>query len=441
MVDAAIPRAAATLVVVRDTPLGLEVLLLRRADKGDHNSNAWVFPGGLVDAGDRACHPFCAGPGDAAASAALGIPDGGLDYVVAAVRECFEEAGLLFAADAQGDIVGLEGETGARLASLRGPLGRGEIAFADVCRNHGLRLATERIHYIAHWLTPIGLPKRFDTRFFLAVLPPGQASAHDAVETLEQVWLRPSVALAPENTRRLMTATRSTLEQIGAFADSAALLAWARSPRTVVRVMPRIAQGRKGPRPVLPHQPAWAEVSRLDPEFRGDAWSELRPNVAVPLSARVSRVSAEAPAGNSYVVTGRPEDGSAVVGPASLEETHLDALIAAAPGTIRWIFALDAAQATAAARLKARTDAAWIGRPGADFRPDTEAVAGASFPLGGDTTMRIVPLGATSGLLLVEEKTLFTPAGAPPFPQDASVEWVAPAEGFLEAASSPMEPT
>src|SRR5687768_1751191 len=90
------PRQAATLVVARDGPQGLEVLLLLRAERGDHNSGAWVFPGGLVDPGDREAHAVCDGPDDATLSAALGVPEGGLDPAVAAIRECFEECGLLF---------------------------------------------------------------------------------------------------------------------------------------------------------------------------------------------------------------------------------------------------------------------------------------------------------------------------------------------------------
>ena len=112
-------RAAATLVVVRDAAVGTEVLLLRRAERGDHNSGAWVFPGGLVEAGDRDCHAWCAGIDDASASARLGLAAGGLDYYVAALRECFEECGLLLASGAQG-IEQSDGTLAAALAGWRG---------------------------------------------------------------------------------------------------------------------------------------------------------------------------------------------------------------------------------------------------------------------------------------------------------------------------------
>ena len=238
-VDKSIPRLAATIVVVREaTPAGLELLLLRRADKGDHSSGAWVFPGGLLDAADRACHGYCDGLDDARASALLGLPEGGLDHFVAAIRESFEEAGVLFAQAPGGRSVELHDEAGHRLAAQRLPMARGEIGLADLCRDFGLRLSADRLFYIGHWVTPVVRVKRFDTRFFLAVLPPGQESRHDEVETVEQVWLRPAEALSPENSRRLMTPTRAVIEEIGGFADLAALLAWARSPREVPCRMP-----------------------------------------------------------------------------------------------------------------------------------------------------------------------------------------------------------
>ena len=237
------PRLAATVVVVRDAAAGLEVLLLRRAERGDHNSGAWVFPGGLVDAADRNCHGVCLGLDDTQASLRLGVDAGGLDHYVAAIRECFEEAGLLFAVAADGQSVRLLGEPGESLSALRGALGRGACELADLCRDFDLRLRPDRLFYIGHWVTPVGRAKRFDTRFFLAVLPEGQLSAHDNVETVEQVWLAPAFALAAENTRRLMTPTRAMIEQVAPFADTAAVLDWARSPRQVVRVLPLLPVG------------------------------------------------------------------------------------------------------------------------------------------------------------------------------------------------------
>lgn len=425
------PRPAATVMVVRDAPDGLEVLLLRRAEKGDHNSGAWVFPGGLVDPADQRRHPACSGLDDAAASARLGVAQGGLDYYIAAIRECFEEAGLLFAVDECERIVGMQGEAGARLAALRGPLHGGNCELADVCRDFGLRLAADRLFYIAHWVTPLGRAKRFDTRFFVAVLPEGQTSRHDAVETLDQVWLRPAAALSAENSRRLLRPTRAAIEMVGRFADTDTLVAWARSPREVTVVMQRLSMDSDGPRSVMPHEPAWAEIGRLDPKGQGTAWCEMRPGVAVRLSPRVLRVTSSGEGGcNSYLV-GDERGEWAVIDPGPADESHVEAVIAAASGRIRWILPLQTGASPAAAILAARTGA-HVRDPGADV--------GETIELSGDTTIRAIrdPEEASQRVcyLLTEEKTLFTGAVAPdigalsPLLQEG-LEWIAPGQGFL----------
>ncbi|HWI82215.1 NUDIX domain-containing protein [Ramlibacter sp.] len=419
------PRPAATVVVVRDAPHGLELLLLRRAEKGDHNSCAWVFPGGLLDAGDRHCHDACVGLDDRAASALLGVPHGGLDHFVASIRECFEEAGILFAVDERGQPIDMLVDAGTRLGELRAPLHRGEVAFADICRDFGLRLAADQLFYIAHWITPPGRAKRFDTRFFLAVLPAGQSSAHDALETVDHVWLRPADALSSENSRRLMTPTRAVIGMIGRFADTRALLAWARSPREVPTVAPRLGVDRHGVRPVPPHEPAWAELGLLDPQGHGTAWCELRPDVPVRLTPRVARI-ASADGGNTYVV-GSGDDWAAI-DPAAADQAHLDAVLAAAGGRIGTILLTGAADAATAA---------WRDRTGAGVR---EAAPGDAVVLGGDCTLQVLaPFDrARSGrrYLLVQDQMLVggTVADAAlPALAERGIEWVAPARGFLVA--------
>ncbi len=435
--DKRAPRPAATLVVTRDAPGGLELLLLRRAEKGDHNSGAWVFPGGLVDAADQPAHAVCQGLDDTTASRVLGVEHGGLDFYVAAIRECFEEAGVLFATDAAGRPVDLQGESGARLSQLRGPLHRSEAEFGTVCRDFGLQLRPDRLHYIAHWLTPVGRAKRFDTRFFVAVLPEGQSSAHDTVETVDQVWLTPAQALAPENARRLMTPTRATIEQLAGFADTSALLAWAQAPRQVQRVLPRLAMGAEGPCPILPGHPAWHEVGRLDPEGRGDIGCEARPGVAVSLAPGVLRLVAAGSLQASYLVE-CAFDGWAVVDPGPRDAGHRDALIAAAPGPIRWICLTDGdpAQARGGADLQALTGARLLGP---NLTPDTAI----------GELLRVCPgpLPGHSSYLLSTEGLLFagTQQPTPAWLAEHQVAWLARREGFLtpvdaisqEASGSP----
>jgi 8-oxo-dGTP pyrophosphatase MutT (NUDIX family) len=415
------PRLSATLVVARPSPQGPEVLLLQRGRSADQNDAAWVFPGGVLDAQDRECRLLCAGLDDAQASARLDLPEGGLDAYVGAIRECFEEAGLLFAVDDEGRLVETAGSAGARLLEQRAQLHRRERSFADICRQAGLRLAADRLHYIGHWVTPPGLPKRFDTRFFLALLPPGQAPASDGHETLDHAWLRPAVALAPDHTRRMLMVTRRTLELVGRCADTDALLEWARSPRKVPRVMQRRSLTAAGPLSIMPEHPAYAEVERLDPEGAVTAWSELRSGVPVKLSPRVVRVSWEG--GNSYLV-GDAASGWVAIDPGPADEAHFGALVAAAEGSIRVIVLTEARESAGAALLAARTGAAV--RHGAADEPW-------AFSLGDDELRAMaVPHDARRCYLLVGERILFTGSlGDESLCSSGEADWVAPGRGFM----------
>lgn len=355
------PRNAATVAVVRDGPAGLETLLLQRAERGDHNSGAWVFPGGLVDATDA--NVPVTGLSDKRANATLGVDQGGLAFYVAAIRECLEEAGLLFATDSMGQPVQLDSDAGARLVDLRPALQSGTASMAEACRELQLRLAANQLFYVAHWVTPVGRTKRFDTRFFVAIVPQGQESAHDREETLDHIWIAPSAALAPENTRRLMTPTRAVLELFKQFADTAALVEWARTPREVMRVLPRLATGAAGSRPVLPHEAAWEEVGLLDPEGKGTAWCEPRVDVPVRLSPTLCRVTA-ANGENTYVV-GAEE--CVVVAPASADPAHLDAVVAALAGPLTAVICENDEQMAAAQQLQLRTGATLVVAPRRGF--------------------------------------------------------------------------
>ena len=123
------PRHAATLLVVRDGAAGMEVLMLRRSDAAkDRNSGAAVFPGGVLDVHDRELHRWCASVDDAEASRRLGVAAHGLDFYICAIRECFEEAGLLFASDAAGSLVDLDALGADAVADLRhAEIGRAHV--------------------------------------------------------------------------------------------------------------------------------------------------------------------------------------------------------------------------------------------------------------------------------------------------------------------------
>lgn len=462
-------RRSASLVVVRDGADGIETLLLRRAERGDQNSGAWVFPGGLVDAGDRAAHGCCAGLDDDQTSRRLGLPSGGLDFAVAAVRECFEECGLLYAARADGGPVD---PSRPDMAAWRPMLHRGGRGIDEMCRELGLRLDASPLVYLSHWVTPIGRPKRFDTRFFIARAPAGQEVVPDGHEITEHRWMCSKDALAKAVGLKLMTPTQKTLEWIGTQANVDALLAWAAAQRSVPLVMPRMGTGSEGVRPVVPDEPAYAELGRIDPADRGTGCYEIQPGVPVRLSDRVIRVTADngsvmtGPGTNAYLLRG--EDNTwTVIDPGPEDAAHTRAILAAAPGPITRILVTHSHidHSPGCRALKALTGATVFGRvadfpQGQDeaFAPDQVLSGGERLALAPDCTLRVIhtPGHASNHLcfLLEQEATLFTGDHVmqlstvvinPPDGDMAAylaslralsseaLDWLAPGHGFLMA--------
>jgi 8-oxo-dGTP pyrophosphatase MutT (NUDIX family) len=244
----------------------LEVLMVRRNLNSDFVGGAYVFPGGSVDPADGGAEAeaACVGRSDAEASALLGIDSGGLAYWVAVVRETFEEAGLLLASRADGpDLLAGDPDEEARFVAERAQVNAGTRRFLDLCRDEGLRLSVGEIHYFAHWITPKGAPRRFDTRFFVAPAPPGQIAAHDAGETIAEIWITPQEALSRhrEGTIEIIFPTIRNLQAIGRFATSAELLgAAARASDSVPTIEPRVVADGNGMRIVLPGDEGYEEA-------------------------------------------------------------------------------------------------------------------------------------------------------------------------------------
>ncbi|MBK7617315.1 MAG: MBL fold metallo-hydrolase [Burkholderiales bacterium] len=413
-------RQAASVIVLRDSPQGPEVLMLRRAERdGDMRSGVWVFPGGVLDALDRQLHARCVGDDDAQASARLGLPQGGLDYSVAAVRECFEEVGLLFA-------------TGQMEAALHEQASAVTGAdFVALCERHALQLDMSALRYHSHWLTPPGLPKRFDTRFYVARLPEGQVPQADEGEALEIAWLTPGAALDPAARLKLLPVTRRTLQDLERFSSVEACLMEAATRQHPPRMMPRMGRDARGARPVLPDEWAYAEIGRLDPEGRGDVHFDLQPQRVVTLSGRVRRITCNngsvmtGPGTNTYLVGAPGSDVLCVIDPGPSDgdtEAHLQAVMEAA-GTARITRILvthtHKDHSPAALRLRELTGAVLVGRRAAHsewqdahFAPKLEPADDERYVLGAACTLRAVatPGHASNHLcwLLEEEKLLFT---------------------------------
>ncbi len=251
------PRASATVVLLRDGTRGPEVLLVLRNERGSFAAS-YVFPGGVNEPGDAAVHDRCHGMTDELASHVLGVNDGGLNYYVAAIRELFEESGILLAHRVGNDDEFVQ-VTDHDCDAHREQLNNGELPWRDFLQDHELLIACDTLHYFAFWVTPRVRQKRFSTRFFMAALPDGQLACHDGGELTDSCWMRPDDALASADSKQLSLPppTRATLEQLGQFSSVDAALGWAleREQQGVTCILPAILGPRDAQRIVLPGDP------------------------------------------------------------------------------------------------------------------------------------------------------------------------------------------
>ena len=243
-------RRAATVMLLRDTPAGPAVFMMKRTSRIDFGG-LHVFPGGKVNPedahGEMAAH--CAGLSDEEASRRLGVERGGLAFWVAAIRECFEESGVLLAYGPDGELIRAERPAWAEgLARLRNALNAGDQTFGDVCEATGMQLAVDRVAYFSHWLTPEGPPRRYDTRFFVAMAPSLQEGAHDASELVDSGWLRPTAALEARDRGEIemIHPTFITLQTLARWDDVDTLLADVASRAHLDWVTPNDALAREG---------------------------------------------------------------------------------------------------------------------------------------------------------------------------------------------------
>lgn len=264
-------RDAATVMLVRDGQSGLEVFMLRRNLNSDFVGGAYVFPGGAVDTEDRHAdlERVSRGRSDDQASNLLGLDRGGLAFWVAAIRESFEEAGVLLATDDTGAVVSFaDPEVAARFAIHRKEVDSGARRLIEVCEIEDLVLAVDQIHYFSHWITPEGAPRRYDTRFFVCAEPPEQVPLHDDRETIANLWIKPEEALRLHRAGEfdLIFPTIKSLETISTFARAADLLAAAAAIEEVPTILPRISDDGHGVRILLPGDEGYEEA------VGGGAW-------------------------------------------------------------------------------------------------------------------------------------------------------------------------
>jgi len=239
------PRPAATVVVLRDSPAGPEVFLVRRHEGTPFMGGAHVFPGGRVDAADHdASVEWCDGIDHAAQQLGTLASKDAVAYHVAAARELFEEAGVLLARDSDGRYVSLAGEdVHERFKRYRQDVHGGTASMRFIVEREHLRLALDSLVLFAHWVTPPIDTRQFDTRFFLSRVPPDQTPAHDDAETTHSVWLTPIAAMAQSDAHEIVLPppTWTTLRELEPFRTVDEAIAWARR-RRVIRRQPMLVK-------------------------------------------------------------------------------------------------------------------------------------------------------------------------------------------------------
>ncbi|HVE75020.1 MAG TPA: NUDIX hydrolase [Mycobacteriales bacterium] len=234
------PRPAATVALLREGPSGPETYLLRRVRGMAFAGGMHVFPGGSVDPVDATTVTAWSGPTPQEWAVAFGCPEPlARALVCAAVRETFEESGVLLAGPSPDEV--LADVSSAEWESERVALEARETSLSDVLRQRGLVLRADLLRPLAHWITPELEPRRFDTRFFLAEVPAGQVCRDVGSEADLRIWLRPEQALSQG--LKMLPPTAMVLTDLARFPDVQSAMA---APRDIRPMLPRIVFGDDG---------------------------------------------------------------------------------------------------------------------------------------------------------------------------------------------------
>jgi glyoxylase-like metal-dependent hydrolase (beta-lactamase superfamily II)/8-oxo-dGTP pyrophosphatase MutT (NUDIX family) len=320
-------RPAATVLLLRDGPQGIEVLMTRRSMTASFAPGAYVFPGGGIDAADAQAHSM--------ATRRPKQSDLHLTQAIAAIRESFEELGILFARHADG-----------RWAD------NGDIAqidrnapFAAQCQAHGLTLAADQVFVLAHWITDRDLPRRFDVPFLVARMPEGQTPVADEAEQFEPVWVRPVDALTRHEAGDffIIFPTIRTLERLKAFAKVEDVLqACAVNDEPLWTSCPRAGWLAGNEARYMEHEAPFGELALVSPDGQIQHHLDWQTDQPVPLLQNVQRLTAPnpgvmtGPGTNSYLV-GDPNTGYIAIDPGPADDEHLQRLWRAAGGQIKAI--------------------------------------------------------------------------------------------------------
>ena len=405
------PRPAATLILLRPAGGGLETLLLQRTQEAAFLGGAYVFPGGSLDPADATTRRVV-GLSDAQANQRLNLPAGALAYYAAAVRECFEEAGVLLAVERDGRPV--DAPRARALLPLR-------ERFYELLEQEDLYIPAAALAYYGHWVTQPGRSRRFDTRFFVALAPEGQEGAYDATEHIHQLWTTPHAALqrGERGEIELVYATRQTLQDIARFDAPRAAFEYAAGLVEIPANRACHAQGTAGERVFRRGDPPYHEIHWCDPQETGQTSYDLLPGVPKRLDRLTTRLTAPnpgmmtGPGTNTYLVG---QDALTVIDPGPAIDAHIERILAFP--NIKWVLCththLD--HSPAAAAIRAATGAKIFGRPApkgqdASFAPDEVLEDGQRIALGSLTLKALHTPGHASNhlcYLLEETRMLFT---------------------------------
>ena len=320
-------RPAATVLLLRDGPQGIEVLMTRRSMTASFAPGAYVFPGGGVDAADAQAHPL--------ATRRPKQSDLHLTQAIAAIRESFEELGILFARHADGrwadnsDIAQIDRKK----------------PFAVQCQTQGLTLTADQVFVLAHWITDRDLPRRFDVPFLVARMPEGQTPVADEAEQFEPVWVRPVDALTRHEAGDffIIFPTIRTLERLKAFAQVEDVLqACAVNDEPLWTSCPRAGFLGGHEARYMEHEAPFGELALVTPDGQIHHHLDWQTDLPVPLLKNVQRLTAPnpgvmtGPGTNSYLV-GDPNTGYIAIDPGPADDEHLQRLWRAAGGQIKAI--------------------------------------------------------------------------------------------------------
>lgn len=401
------PRPAATILLLRDTSDGMEVLMTRRSTQASFAPGVYVFPGGALDAADK---------GETAQALSRARPsqsDEQRAFTVAAIREAFEELGVLLARTSAGELASQSHLD--RLSRER------DADFLAQMAEHGLSLAVEDVWWLCHWITDRDLPKRFDARFFVARMPADQEPVADEGETFEPVWISPGDALKrhDQGSFSMIFPTIRTLRRLAAFTHTQAVLDACVQEKPLWVSSPRAGNWRGAVERYAEHEPPFGELELIAPDGRilhSLDWQHEQP---VALLRNVQRLTAPnpgrmtGPGTNTYII-GEPGAGFMVIDPGPDLTEHVQRIARIVGSELRAILCTHAHpdHSPGAVELKALTGAPILGAPsGAHFRsewqftPDRILVDGERIGVPGSTLRTIhTPGHASNHLCFVLEE-------------------------------------